>query len=205
MISRSPAYPTILQRVKGGSTFMDVGCFLGHDLRRLIFDGAPSTNLYGVDIVSHWDVGYDLFRDRDRFSAHFIEADILSEHPALLALRGRIDVVSITHVFHQWDWEGQVAAANKVCAFTRAGSMVVGCQIGNVAAKDVMSKAIQAPQWRHTPTSFQRLWDQVGAETGTEWKCQAWLRSWEDMGWDPKDQAWMEDGARVIDFVVTRS
>ena len=184
---------------------MDVGCFLGHDLRRLVFDGAPSTNLYGVDIVSHWGVGYDLFRDRDRFSAHFIEADILSEQSALLALRGQLDIISITHVFHQWDWEGQVVAAKKVCEFTRAGSMVVGCQIGNVEAKDVVSKTIQAPQWRHNPASFQRLWDQVGAETGTKWKCQAWLRSWEDMGWDPKDQAWMEDGARVIDFVVTRS
>lgn len=178
---------------------MDVGSFLGHDMRRLNFDGAPSTNLYGVDIVSRWDVGYDLFRDRDRFSAHFVEADILSEDPALLALRGRIDVVSIMYVFHQWDWEGQVAAAKKVCSFTRAGSMVVGFQIGNVEAKDVLLEATQAPLWRHTPTSFPRLWDQLGAETGIKGKCQAWVaylgghgmgpeRPGVDGRWRPRDR-----------------
>ena len=119
-----------MERVKASSTFMHVGSFPGHDLRSLNFDAAPSTNLYKVDIVSHWDVDHDPFRDRDIFSAPFIEADILSEDPALLALRGRIDVVSIKHVFHKWDWEGQVAAAKTVCSFTRAGSMVVRFQIG---------------------------------------------------------------------------
>jgi hypothetical protein len=57
---------------------MDVGCFLGGDLQHLVFDGVPSKNMYGVDIVSHWDVGYSLFKDKDHFKGHFIEADILS-------------------------------------------------------------------------------------------------------------------------------
>ena len=209
MISRSPAYNTILQRMKGGALFLDVGCFLGHDLRRLVFDGVPSTNLYpniyGLDIVNHWSVGYELFRDSDRFFARFIEADIFAENAALLALQGCIDIVNMAHVLHIWDWERQVAAAKKVCSFTRPGSMVVGSQVGNVDAKDVVLEAIPTPQWRHNPASFQRLWDQVGVETGTEWKCQAWLRSWDDMGWDPQDLGWLEDGARGIEFVVIRS
>ena len=188
---------------------MDVGCFLGYDLRRLVFDGVPSTNLYpnfyGLDIVNHWDVGHELFRDSGRFFAQFIKADILGEDTALLPLRGRIDIVNMAHVLHIWDWKGQVAAAKTVCSFTRPGSMVVGTQVGNVEAKNVVLKAIQTPQWRHDPASFQRLWDQVGAETGTEWKCQVWLRSWEELGWDPQDLGWLEDGARGIDFVVTRS
>ena len=208
MISRSPAYRAILQRVRGGATLMDVGCFVGHDLRRLAFDGAaPSTNLYAVDIVNHWDVGYELFRDRERFSARFIEADILSaaEDPALRALEGSIDVVNLTHVFHQWDWDGQVQAAKRVCAFTRPGSIVVGCQMGNLVAQDVVLASVPIPQWRHDPESFRRFWGQVGEETGTEWKCEAWLRTWEDVGWDPEDWAWMEDGARVIEFVASRA
>ena len=184
---------------------MDVGCFLGHDLRRLVVDGAPSTNLYGVDIVNHWEVGYDLFRDHGRFSAHFIEADILSEKdPALFALRGQVDIVSMMYVLHQWDWDGQVAAAVKLCRFARTGSMVVGCQMGNGEAGDVTLKNTP-PQWRHNPASFQRLWEQVSQETGIKWSCQANFRTWEDMGWISEDHAWLEADAKLIEFVAFRA
>jgi hypothetical protein len=178
----------VLQRLASGATLLDVGCFLGGDLRRLVFDGAPSANLYGVDIVSHWDVGYALYRDRGRFAAHFIEADILS----------------ISAVLHQWSREGQVAAAAKLVPLTRPGSLVLGYQIGNVTAKDVVNPVLKLRQWRHDPVSFAEMWERVGAETGTVWETEARLRSWEDMGWDPADHAWMEPGDRVIDFVVTR-
>ncbi|KAL9121468.1 MAG: hypothetical protein Q9187_001970 [Circinaria calcarea] len=204
-ISRSSAYPTILKRLRAGDVLMDVGCFLGGDMRRLVFDGAPSTNLYGVDIVSHWDVGYALFNDKDRFAARFIEADILSsDHPALLALRGRVDIISVSAVMHQWAWRGQVEAAKKLVALSKPGSLVVGYQIGNLEGKRVVNRFSQVPQWRHDPASFEMMWNQVGAETGSTWETKACLRSWEDMGWDPEDQAWMEPGDRVIDFVVSR-
>ena len=205
MISRSPAYHTILQRVREGATFLDVGSFVGCELRRLVFDGAPTANLHAVDIVNHWDIGYDLFRDRDRFSVHFIEADILSPHPALLALRGKIDIMNLTHVIHQWDWDGQVKAGKTLCSFTRVGSMIVGCQMGNVVAQcPVLSAVNNIPQYRQSPESFQRFWTQVGEETGTEWSCQAWLRTFEEIGWDPEDWRWLEDGAQLILFEATR-
>lgn len=83
---------------------MDVGCFLAHDFRRLSYDGAPTENLYGVDIASHWDVGFEMFRDRDSFSAHFIEADILTAsdpQSPLSSLKGQVDIISIAQVLHQ--------------------------------------------------------------------------------------------------------
>jgi SAM-dependent methyltransferase len=204
-ISRSPAYATVLKRLGAGDTFLDVGCFLGGDMRRLAFDGAPTANLHGVDIVSHWDVGYELYRDRDRFNARFIEADILStENPALQALSGRIDILSISAVLHQWNWNDQVEATKKIIAFTKPGAIVLGYQIGNVEAKEVVNGVLHLKLWRHDPASFAKMWDQAGAETGTTWETEARLRSWEDMGWDPADQAWMEPGDRVIDFVITR-
>ncbi|KAH8651958.1 hypothetical protein BGZ60DRAFT_520072 [Tricladium varicosporioides] len=83
-LCKLPVYPEILRRVKEGEISVDVGCFVGHDLRRLVYDGAPSKNLYGVDIISHWEVGYEMFRDLDHFGATFIEADILSDAPALV-------------------------------------------------------------------------------------------------------------------------
>lgn len=102
MITKTPIYATILSRLQAGDTLLDIGCFLGHDLRRLCFDGAPMENLYGVDIVNHWDLGYEMFKDSDKFKAHFIEADILHPNEALAALKGKVDLISIIHVLHQW-------------------------------------------------------------------------------------------------------
>ncbi|CAF9936426.1 hypothetical protein IMSHALPRED_010746 [Imshaugia aleurites] len=114
MLPKSPAYSTIIQKLQAGGTCLDIGCFIGQDLRRLVADGAPSDRLYAVDVVSHWDVGYEMYRDRDRFSAHFIEADILYPTAELRALMGTVDVLSITHVLHQWDWAGQVKAVEQL-------------------------------------------------------------------------------------------
>jgi hypothetical protein len=185
---------------------MDVGCHLGGDLRRLILDGAPSDKLYGVDIVSHWEVGYELYHDKDRFVAHFIEADVLSseEDPALRALLGRVDIISISALLHQWPWDQQVEVAKKLVAFSKPGSLVVGYQIGNVEGKEVVFPATKRAVWRHDLVSFERMWRQVGVETGSTWETQAVLRSWESIGQNSESNKFLEPGNRALDFVVTR-
>lgn len=184
---------------------MDVGTFLGHDLRRLAYDGAPSDKLYGVDIVSHWDVGYELFRDREHFKGHFIEADILSTtSPALDLLKAQVDIIVVSQLLHQWTWDNQVKAAQALVAYTKPGSLIVGNQIGNPEAQDITFKALSATVWRQNPESFAKMFDEVGSATGTRWETQAWLRSFPDMGWDMKDGAWMEPGVCLIEFVARR-
>ncbi|MCJ1387965.1 hypothetical protein MMC18_000808 [Xylographa bjoerkii] len=151
------------------------------------------------------DVGYKIFRDQDHFAAHFIEADILSASDAVLsALKGQVDITSVTQVVHQWDWDGQVKAAKSLATFTKPGSLIVGNQIGNPKAHEITLKSIGVPMWRHNPKSFKKLWDQVGAETGTKWETQAWMRTFEEMSWDAKDGAWMDDGVAIIEFAVRR-
>ncbi|KAJ7871586.1 hypothetical protein B0H13DRAFT_1032531 [Mycena leptocephala] len=196
-ISRSPAYETVLSRLQAGGVFLDVGCFLGGDMRRLAIDGAPSEQLHGVDIVSHWDVGYSLYRDRDRFKAHFIEGDFLStENPALTALHGRVDVLSVSAVLHHWDFRQQRAAVERLVSFTAGpGSIVLGYQVGNVEAKEVskvFGGAALPTIYLHDPASFAKMWREVSTTTGTKWDIKARLLRWEDVGWDPKDLTWME-------------
>lgn len=147
-----------------------------------------------------------MFRDRDRFNAHFIEADILNiSDPKLASLKGNVDIISVTQVMHSWDWDGQIKFAKALTAFAKQpGSLIVGNQIGNPNAHDVTLKSVGVPMWRHNPESFGRFWDQVGRETGTKWETKAWLRSFEEMGWDGKDGAWMEEGVSIIEFSVRR-
>jgi hypothetical protein len=68
-----PLNGTRIEKLKAGERLVKVESFIGHDLRRLVkteirllywsnthqkqaFDGAPSVNIYAVDIANHWDV-----------------------------------------------------------------------------------------------------------------------------------------------------
>ncbi|KAF1354047.1 hypothetical protein BDV97DRAFT_396832 [Delphinella strobiligena] len=49
-LSELPIYPEVLSRVQSGESFLDVGCCFGQDIRKLVFDGAPSNKIYGSDL-----------------------------------------------------------------------------------------------------------------------------------------------------------
>ncbi|KAI1346046.1 hypothetical protein F5Y01DRAFT_298825 [Xylaria sp. FL0043] len=204
-LCRLPGYEGILERLKGGATLIDVGTFIGHDLRRLVYDGAPSEKLYGIDIVNHFDLGYEFFRDRDRFNGHFIEADFLSSAPDLMNLRGAADIVLVSQLLHQWSWSDQLKAVETLITFTRPGSSIVGNQLGNPVAQEIPIKQHKSiATWRHNVESFTKMFEEVGNATGSTWETQAWLRSFSEMGWDEKDAAWMEPDVCVIEFVANR-
>ncbi|CCD56184.1 hypothetical protein BofuT4_P147940.1 [Botrytis cinerea T4] len=191
MIVRSPAYPEVLSRLKEGQSLLDVGCFMGYDLRQLIFDGAPSKNSHAADIVNHWELGYQLFNDREKFHIDYVETDILSPGDELLQLRGKIDIISVTHVLHQWNLETQLAAAIHLSLLTKgSGSLIIGFQAGGLTTK--------------TPESWKRMWESVGEQTGTLWETQVRVRTWEDVGYDPKDTVYMGKELQMLEFVVTR-
>ena len=195
-----PAYDTILKRLQQGESLVDIGCFIGHDLRRLVADGAPSEHVYAVDVANFWDVGYDMFRDRDRFSAHFIEADILSPNSEFQALHGTVDIVSIVSILHLWDLDTQMTAVRQLVKLLRPNAMVVGFQIGSASAS-VGPKG----HFRHDAVSFANMWDQVGQETGTRWSCDAELKGFEEMGFDSSESAFLGADARILQFVLNRT
>ena len=207
MLPKQPCYNSILQRLHFGDTFLDVGCFIGQDLRRLVFDGAPSSHLYGVDIVNHWDLGYEFFKDRDRFSATYLEADVMSPNSGLTALRGKIDIINITHVLHQWDWRQQVACAKQLVDLSSGpGASVVGFQVGSVGERDKRAtEEARGDSYWHSVESFASMWDTVGKETDTVWDIvDGALLRWGDVGWEDKDVEYLGEDARVLRFEFKR-
>lgn len=206
MITHCPVYTKIISWLQAGDSLLDVGCYLGQDLRRLVFDGAPSTNLYAVDIVSHWDLGYALFNDKSKFSAKFIEGDILNPHAELSALQGKIGIVWTSHVLHQWVWEGQVEAAIQLSKFSKAGGMVAGCQVGTTdeGGKVVKVKGANNEWFKHDKASFEKMWDVVSERTQTKWDIEVVMRRWEEVGFDVDETAYLGEDARVLFFVATR-
>lgn len=201
-----PTYPEILARAKAGGIIVDIGTFVGHDLRRLVYDGAPSDHLWGVDIVSHFDVGYELFKDRELWKGHFVEADFLAAatSPPLAPLRGNVDIIVISQVLHQWNWVNQVRGATALVGLTKPGSLVVGNQMGKPDAEEVVPAGFTVPLYVQSPQSFANLWDAVGAATGTRWETQCWLRSWAHIGVDKKESAFMGPDVGILEFTARR-
>lgn len=91
-------YPELLQRLAKGQLLVDIGCFIGHDLRHLVNDGAPAENLYGFDIVNFWDLGFDMFKDRGRFNAKFVQADVMATDGSLAEYEAKFDMIAIFQV-----------------------------------------------------------------------------------------------------------
>ncbi len=203
-ISAFPIYQTILSRVKDSATVLDLGCSLGQDLRRLAADGAPSENMYASDLHSElWDMGYDLFRDRDAMKAHFFEADIFDPNSPLRALNGKIDIIIACQFLHLFSWKGQLDALKKMVAMSRPGAILVGYQIGREVPVEV-----QRPwgvMYYHDVDSFNKLWREVARETGTKWKLEAEMVSLTQWGMEKEDFEWMSADTRGLNFVATRS
>ncbi|KAJ5525833.1 hypothetical protein N7494_012483 [Penicillium frequentans] len=72
-------YQIIFAKLKSNTSaiYIDIGCCFGQDLRQLVHDGIPSSQLIGLDIEgSLMDLGYELFCDRETLESKFMVAEI---------------------------------------------------------------------------------------------------------------------------------
>ncbi|KAF7885889.1 uncharacterized protein EAF02_004398 [Botrytis sinoallii] len=63
--------------LKNGANLVDAETFISHNSRRFVLNGAPSTNMCGLDIIDHWDLEFEKILDHEKFHADYIESDIL--------------------------------------------------------------------------------------------------------------------------------
>ncbi|MCJ1432757.1 hypothetical protein MMC27_002114 [Xylographa pallens] len=215
-ISLHPYYRTLLSRLTSAHppTFLDLGCCFGQDIRKLVHDGAPGTALYGAELRGAFlDMGYALFRDRDTLAATFVAADVFAEGAAdtLRGLDGRVDVVYTASFLHLFGWEGQVAVGRRVARLVRGkGAVVFGRQVGSLRAGEyARATAGGGSVYRHDGESFRRMWEQIGRETGTEWRVEVHMD--EGAGWgsgsettDKEGRKWNDEYTRRLRFELER-
>lgn len=192
LAGRADLYPWLVARLSGGDRFLDVGCCLGQDIRKLVHDGVPGENLVGAELNGGFiDLGYELFRDRDSLGARFVTADILDGDGAWREFEGQMDVVQLGMILHLFSWDEQVKVfehAIRVLKPDRKGVAIIGQATGNV-------DGLPGPSWdkstfRHNAATFTKLIDEISAKTGTKWDVKASLdeglsifdgkRTWDD-------------------------
>ncbi|MCJ1391923.1 hypothetical protein MMC18_004790 [Xylographa bjoerkii] len=216
-IGLQPLYPQILSRLKSprSATLLDLGCCFGQDIRKLVHDGAPATSLYGAELRGGFlDMGYELFRDRETLASKFIEADVFAEADGdtLAELDGKVDVVYTASFLHLFGWEEQVKVGKRIVRLLKAekGVVVFGRQVGTLEPREYQRKTEEGGSvYRHDGGSFKRMWEQIGKETGTEWRVEVqmdevagWGRGRDkiDKGW----KKWNDDNTRRLRFEVER-
>ena len=214
LITRTPALPCyrdIVDRLEAGASIIDVGCCFGQDLRHLAADGAPTDKMYASDIVPQlWDISYDLYRDVGFMKARFILADVLDSISPSNELRGKMDIILVNQVFHLFDWEGQVKAGKNLVALSRAGTWLIGYQIGSSVGRAVPNrtntggKIPSKTKFYHTPETWQEMWRQIERETETEWDVKSSIHALTEWGWNDEDFAWMGPAARGLEFFARR-
>jgi len=152
------------------------GCCFGQEIRKLAYDGAVQSNLYGCDPRSEFfNLGYRLFRDRDTLKSTFIEAGIFDSESALFELAGKVDVIWRASFLHLFGSEMQVEICKRLVGLLseRGGSLVLGRQVGNVVVgEDVQVVNEGGMAYRHNAESFGKMWDRVGKETGMRWRVE---------------------------------
>ena len=162
----------------------------------MAIDGAPTDRMYASDLTSGlWEVGYDLFRDRERMHAQFIEADIFSDDNGLGELKGKVDVVVAYQFLHCFSWEGQIRAAERIVGMSRTGTVLVGAQAGSVTARHFELHGMN--MFLHNVESFQEMWAQVEKNTGTKWRVECKPVTW-------KELSELRRLEMLVDFVVER-
>ncbi|KAL8793530.1 MAG: hypothetical protein Q9195_003903 [Heterodermia aff. obscurata] len=192
-ITQHPLFPTLIPRLQSSQSLLDLGCCVGQDIRALVAAGAPGHNLYGADLrPEYFELGYDLFQDRDRLKATFFSGNIFADQEGdegkaengFAPLRGNLDIIHTASFFHLFCLNEQRALARRLVALLRPvpGSLVIGRQAGNVVAGEMPSRSDPAKTaFRHNEDSWREMWEVVGRETGTEWRTEASLKEVE--GW----------------------
>ncbi|KAK4146656.1 uncharacterized protein C8A04DRAFT_9695, partial [Dichotomopilus funicola] len=206
-LRRNPSYTTMLQRlVHGGDRILDVGCCLAQDLRKLAYDGAPPSSLFGLEKQAEFiRIGHSFFDDAESFGeATFFAADSLNrEDEEVRKAAGTFSIVSLGMVLHIWGLEGQIKACERVTELLRdeKGVLVVGQSVGDLAGKEVSSRGTKMI-FKHNVETFKEMWEEVRRKTGTKWKVEARLS--EGLGIDSRPRNWDEPSTRRLSFSMER-
>ena len=174
----SEIYPQVLERTKHGEKFLDLACCFGQEIRKLVFDGAPSSNTYGSDRWGDFiSISYELFKDKDRLQTTFITADVFDDSSTLTNLAGQMNIIYTGDFFHLFSLEDQERIALRIVQLLepQPGSLIIGRQSGseNPGEYSRSGDTSGRKHFRHNPQSWKELWDRVGEQTGSKWSVEA--------------------------------
>jgi hypothetical protein len=145
-----------------------------------------------------------MLNDRQKFHANFIESDIVHPTSQLLALSSTVDIIYISKIFHQWDWETQLAALQSIIALSKSGGVVVGFHAAVTEGGIEAYVKGSLKRWLHDKRSWAKMWE-AGKETHTGRDAgQVIMREFSELGNALQSLAYPGEKYKMMDFVVRR-
>lgn len=198
-MTKSDYYKEAVARLKAepaaenGERLLDLGCCVGQVLRQMVFEGVAPQKLAGSDLHREFiDLGFEMFGDADKESSKaltFVAGDILADDgpdPSPLdAFNKSFTMVHAANFFHLFSWDEQIKVAKRIIGFLKddntaenqdgaaqsPGISIFGAQLAHrLPGEHRIMPLNPRTRFLHDATTFQKLWDQVGEETGTRWK-----------------------------------
>ncbi|KAI1430391.1 hypothetical protein F5Y12DRAFT_723587 [Xylaria sp. FL1777] len=154
--------------------FLDCGCCLGQDVRKLAADGVPPHRLWASDIEPKFiETGFELFRDGDKLPRdHFLcpgNALADTEDPSedqLVILDNRVTILNVSAVFHLFDLDDQKRVADRCLRLLRkdtgAPVLVLGAHVGSFQPERHQRRmGVAGHRYTHNQESWEALWREV--------------------------------------------
>ncbi|KAI0406229.1 hypothetical protein F4802DRAFT_559862 [Xylaria palmicola] len=160
--------------------FLDCGCCMGQDVRKLVVDGAPPRRLWASDVEPRFiELGFELFRDGDKLPRdHFLcPGDVLagrgdspgdSPRDQLGVLDDKVTILHVSAVFHLFDLDDHKRVADRCLRLLRkdTGSpvLIVGAHMGARDPERVrhgVDVGTSGSRYLHSQASWEALWREV--------------------------------------------
>ncbi|GAW20059.1 hypothetical protein ANO14919_095530 [Xylariales sp. No.14919] len=163
--------------------FLDCGCCLGQELRKLVVDGAPAHRLWASDIEPKFiELGFKLFRDGHTLprSNFLCPGNVLadtedSSGDQLAILDDKVTILSISAVFHLFGLDEHRRIANRCLRLlrkdTNAPVLILGAHAGSLTPKNHrrhLGPRGDRDLFFHNEESWEALWREVCEQP--QWK-----------------------------------
>jgi len=201
MMRNTSDYRTILEQARSAPPsetpkLLEIGCFMGTQLRKLLMDGYPSDpsdpSLIGTDLRKEFlDLGYELFQDGPSserpvpIALH--PADIFDDASILTSYKGKLRYIFVGSVFHLFELDAQTDMARRVLdlldipAEVPTGSgegreyIIFGTQEGRQVASAIQDQYTaksdgKVKNFGHSPDTWREMFEGViKIKYGAEW------------------------------------
>ncbi|MCJ1421953.1 hypothetical protein MMC32_008320 [Xylographa parallela] len=161
--------------------------------------------MYGIDVEPAFsDLGYELFRDRNRLNVTFIAANLTQmSTPSLKTLQESFDIISVQNLFHLFNLEVQKTVARYLVSLIKpiAGSLIFGLQVGSTEGKEVEGLAKGTSAFAHSVETWAKFWHDIGETTNSKWHVR--VHADETPEWF-KRQRWGMSSMVIIVFTAVR-
>ncbi|MCH8905479.1 MAG: methyltransferase domain-containing protein [Candidatus Heimdallarchaeota archaeon] len=148
---------------------VDVGCFMGTDLRQMILDGANPAQTVGIDISEEFIMlGKQLFEDTDRLETKFYVLDVSQAEVVSTKLSGLKNKVGLLHAgsfFHLLDEQALDTFLGHVSQLMLDGGIILGRTLGNHTPQQItadINSRHSRPILYHSPASLHARLEKFG-------------------------------------------